>query len=196
MITCSVVLAMVGGVARVIRLSVVSASKDTVGTVLVQDIGVEEDTDAGRDTGGCVTLVVGTLRVAGGGADAGVIGLGLGEGLHAHVGVRAGWGDDSSVSKRNWAGEAWKWLRRGGVGVGTSDDDVEGRLILSNVCCQGGRDWSSEEGALDAGDRAGIGTGGIIGILRGITFKVFGKSAEHNLMQGRGNIQMLKETQP
>jgi hypothetical protein len=180
---------MVGGVARVIRLSVVCASKDTVGTVLVQDIGVKENTDAGRNTRGCVTLVVGTLCIAGGGADAGVIGLSLGEGLDAHVGVGAGWGDDRSVSKRNWAGEAWKWLRRGGVGVGTSDDDVEGRLILSNVVCQGGRDRSPEESALDAGDRAGVGTSGIIGIFRGITFKIFGKSAEHILIQGRGTYR-------
>lgn len=106
MITFRVVLAEVGGVARAIRLSVVCASKDTVCTVLVQDIGVEENTDAGRNARGCVTGVVGTLRIAGGGTDVWVIGLSLGEGLDAHVGFSASWGNDRSVSKRNWAGEA------------------------------------------------------------------------------------------
>jgi hypothetical protein len=71
-ITSTVKLSKVGSVGRIVRLSVVGASKDTILAVLVQDIGIEELAKTRSNSSGSVAGVVCTLLGASSSADAGV----------------------------------------------------------------------------------------------------------------------------
>lgn len=72
-ITCTIVLADVGGIACVVRLSVIHASEDGVGFVLVQEEGVKEAANACRSWCSLVTDIEGALLYAGSGTNRGIV---------------------------------------------------------------------------------------------------------------------------
>lgn len=90
MVTSAVELADVGSIGKIIGLSVVCASEDTIGAILVQDIGIEELAKTGSDASSSVAGVIGALLGASSGADSGVEWLSLEETLDSHVGVSRG----------------------------------------------------------------------------------------------------------
>jgi hypothetical protein len=93
-ITSSVVLSNVLSKLRAVSLGVVGAGEDSVGAVLVENVGIEKFADTGGGWISCVAKVVGALLLASSGTDAWVIWLGHQEGLDSHVGVGGGWCDD------------------------------------------------------------------------------------------------------
>ncbi len=109
-ITLAIILSWIRRLSRSINSSVVGASEDAIHAILVQDVGVEEHADACVRCWYGVTEVVGALFLAGGGADAGVVRLRCGEGLHAHVGVGVGRCVDCESAEVGGAGPAWNWL--------------------------------------------------------------------------------------
>jgi hypothetical protein len=69
MIMLAIVLPNIGGELRPISRRVIGTSKDTVDTILIQNIGVEEYADSSSRDRDSVTLVVSGLLLAGRGAD-------------------------------------------------------------------------------------------------------------------------------
>lgn len=98
MVTRAIILAEVGSVAWTIRFGVVCASKNAIGAIFVQNVGVEEVADACRSCTGGVAEVVGTLFGTGSSADAGIVWLGHQEALDSHIRVRRRWRDDRSIA--------------------------------------------------------------------------------------------------
>jgi hypothetical protein len=198
MIMLGVILSNVGGICRSIRSSVIGASEDTIDTILIQNIGIEEYADSGgRDRGGMLE-VIGRLLLAGRGADRRVIGLILRESLHAHVGAGGGGCVDRCVVQEGGTGPSREWLGSGGISagrldisyfplsrsgrlgniLGTSLDDVESSLILSHVGGISGRKSGAEERALNASHGGRIwAASGSIWNDRCITLKDYSSSA-------------------
>lgn len=151
MVSSAIVLTSVDSVGGIPSRGVVSASEDTATVVLVQDVRDEELALVGVSGGRNADLNIESgLSVASCGAHRGIVRLGLGEGLNAHV---AGGGIDGGVVEVDGTGEA----RLGGgrsevVEVGAGDHDVEVVLPASYVgellCWEN----TSENGTLDVGD--------------------------------------------
>ncbi len=93
-----------------VNRGIVSASEDTIDSILVQDIGVEEHTNSWSGSRGCVASVVGALLLASGGTDRWVIWLSGGEGLYAHVGICVGRCINGEAAEGGRTGPAWEGL--------------------------------------------------------------------------------------
>jgi hypothetical protein len=133
---------------RPIFLRIISTSEDTIRTILIQNIRIEEL----AETVASMALCIGSHLLTSGCANTRIIWLSVGEGLHAHVAVVFDRGHDTGVFEESGTPEAVYWRGRLVVHVGTGDDDVKLRLPLTDVGGFGGGDAGAEEGALDAGD--------------------------------------------
>jgi hypothetical protein len=188
MITRRIELSLVRRLRRAVDRRVVSTGEDTVLPILVQNIRIEEHANSCIRCRHGVTEVVGGLLQAGGSADRGVIGLRHWEGLHAHVGSNS-WGRaDGGVVKEGGTSPAWEGLGVGCVGaegsvsisysprrtdlLGTSLNEVELALPLTDVGGIDDRKGGAEECALDSSDGGRVGAGSIVWCDRWIALEV------------------------
>jgi hypothetical protein len=165
----AVVVASVNGVVSAPGLGVESAVGTEGNTVLGQDIGCEEVARlvlAGYSVSE-VLLVESGLRLASGGAEGGVVGVGVEE-THAVVGVvvlavlldersvDGGRKVGGSVEVGNSGGALARSTVKLGVSVGSSDHNVKVLAVLALVGGRCHRDGVSVDGALDVGLGKGV----------------------------------------
>jgi hypothetical protein len=155
-----VLLAGVLGILSAVWGAVVGAGKDTIDTVLVEDIGIEEDTWSASK--GTVLGVVGSLGIARGSAEAWVIWNIDTKGLGSEVAVLNGWSRsvDRGRSERDWAIEAIDARGSGDLeSSGTGIDNLELALELVDVGGFNSSEGSTVESALDQGSRGRVSGG-------------------------------------
>jgi hypothetical protein len=163
-------------------LGVESAIGTERNTVLGEDVGSEEVAGLVLAVGvNDVLLVEGGLRLASGGAERGVVGVGVEE-PHAVVGVvvpavlldKRSVDSSGKVGRSVEVGNGGGALAHGtvelGVTVGSSDDNVEVLAVLTLVGSRLFGDGVSVDGALDVGDRLRVGAVRA-GLEAGVTFK-------------------------
>jgi len=171
-VTLIVVLAEVCGVAGAKSLSVISASEDTVLSILVQDVGIEEHTGTGSNSSNSVALIVCGLLETSSCAYGWIVWLGQCKCLDTHIGTIRSWSVNGGGVEKGWAIKSRERLRCSRVCVGSSLNNVELSLVLANVCGIEGGDESPEEGTLYTCDRGRVGAGIRVWVLRGVTLEI------------------------
>jgi hypothetical protein len=192
MISLVIILPLVLRKCHSIRLRIISTSKDAIDTILVQNIRVEKLAEPRL----AMTQRIRIRCIACRSTDVGIVRLGLGECLDAHVRVVGSGRLDGRVAKVNGAAiisEYHWWLV---VNVGASDKDVKLGLVLPEVSGFAGSHHGAKEGALDAGDRRRSWAVDVVSIQGRIALEVWHPSDENYRFMVRKYLQILKEIQP
>jgi len=131
-VALTIVLSIVRGVGTIPRRCVVGTGKNTVVTVLVENVSHEEFAAVWIFLGRKPLLYIKcSLSIASGGTDRGVVWLRLRECLHSHI---SRWSIDGTSTKVDRSSKTIDGSRFGSlIDIGASDDDMELILPLSSV---------------------------------------------------------------